>query len=43
MLSLTRERWTSANPFSFTIHAVDREGKETLVADGSFLKTAATP
>lgn len=43
MLSLTGERWTSANPFSFTIHAVDREGEETLVADGSSLKTGGNP
>lgn len=43
MLSLTGERWTSANPFSFTIHAADREGNETLVADGSSLKTGSNP
>lgn len=43
ILTLTGERWTSANPFSFTIHAADREGNETLVADGSSLKTGSNP
>lgn len=42
-LSLTGERWTSSNPFSFTIHAVDAEGQETLAADGSSLKTGSNP
>lgn len=43
ILSLRGERRTSANPFSFTIHAADREGNETLVADGSSLKTGVNP
>lgn len=42
-LALTGERWTSDSPFSFTIHAVDGEGNETLVADGSSLKTGSNP
>lgn len=42
-LSLTGERWTSTNPFSFTIHAVDQKGNETLVADGSSLNTGSNP
>lgn len=43
ILSLKGERGTSAAPFSFTIHATDREGNETLVADGSSLKTGVNP
>lgn len=42
-LALTGERWTSDSPFSFTIHAADGEGNETLVADGSSLKTGSNP
>lgn len=43
ILSLKGERWTGTDPFSFTIHAADREGNETLVVDGSSLQTGNSP
>ena len=43
ILSLTGERWTRDSPFSFTIHAADQEGNETLAVDGSSLQTGNSP
>lgn len=42
ILSFTGQRWTTTNPFAFTIHAVDAEGHETLAIDGASLTTGST-